>query len=210
LDTVISGNWLTFVVTCFAIELTPGPNMAYLAVVSVDRGRRAGFAAVFGVAIGLLVVGFAAALGLAAIISNARWLYEALRWGGVIYLLWLAWEGWQGQENSPGKADLAALDSKFFFRGLITNLLNPKAGLFYIAILPTFADESRGLFGQTIMLSVVYVAIATLVHCAIVLLGDAARPWLDNPRRSSIIRRLFSILLVVIAVWLFLSTRHLA
>jgi threonine/homoserine/homoserine lactone efflux protein len=208
LDTVFPGNWLAFVVTCFAIELTPGPNMAYLAVITIDRGRRAGFAAVFGVAIGLLVVGLAAALGLAAIIANARWLYEALRWGGVIYLLWLAWEGWQGQENSPGKADVAAQDSTFFLRGLITNLLNPKAALFYIAILPTFVDDSRGLLGQTVMLSVVYVAIATVIHCAIVLLGVAARPWLDDPRRSGIIRRSFSVLLVAIAVWLFLSTRY--
>ncbi len=73
--------------------------MAYLAVLSASVGRRAGFAATLGVALGLLIVGLAAALGLAAVISNSRWLYEMLRWGGALYLLWLAWEGWRGDER---------------------------------------------------------------------------------------------------------------
>jgi threonine/homoserine/homoserine lactone efflux protein len=57
-----------FALTCLIIELTPGPNMAYLAVLSAGRGRRAGYAATFGIALGLLVVGVGAALGIAALI----------------------------------------------------------------------------------------------------------------------------------------------
>ena len=106
---------LAFAATCLVIELAPGPNMAYLAVLSASKGRRAGFAATLGIALGLLIVGLAAALGLTAIITNSRWVYEALRWGGVFYLLWLAWEGWRGQEKtSPGNADLTAHDSEIF------------------------------------------------------------------------------------------------
>jgi threonine/homoserine/homoserine lactone efflux protein len=138
------GTLLAFAITCLVIELTPGPNMAYLAVLSAREGRRAGFAATLGVALGLLIVGLAAALGLTAAITSSRLLYEGLRWAGVIYLLWLAWEGWRAEnETSPGKAVVDPADSKFFLRGLITNLLNPKAGIFYIAVLPTFVDETR-------------------------------------------------------------------
>ena len=191
------------------IELTPGPNMAYLAVLSASVGRRAGFAATLGVALGLLIVGLAAALGLTAIIANSRWLYEVLRWGGALYLLWLAWEGWRGEdETSPGKADAATENSKFFVRGLVTNLLNPKAGIFYIAILPTFVDETRPLVGQIISLSLVYVAVATLVHGTIVLLADTARPWLEDEQRIMIVRRVLSLLLVGIAIWLLATTRR--
>ncbi len=191
------------------IELTPGPNMAYLAVLSASVGRRAGFAATAGVAIGLLIVGLGAALGLAAVISNSRWLYEMLRWGGAFYLLWLAWEGWRGEaETSPGTANAAPEASKYFMRGLVTNLLNPKAGVFYVAILPTFVDDARPLLGQTVTLSVVYVAVATLVHGTIVLLADAARPWLEDERRSTMVRRVLSLLLVGIALWLFVTTRR--
>jgi threonine/homoserine/homoserine lactone efflux protein len=202
---------LAFAATCLVIELAPGPNMAYLAVLSASKGRRAGFAATLGIALGLLIVGLAAALGLTAIIANSRWVYEALRWGGVFYLLWLAWEGWRGQEKtSPGNADLTAHDSRFFVRGLVTNLINPKAGIFYVAVLPAFLDQARPLAGQAVTLSAIYVAVATAAHSTIVLLADAARPWLEDERRSTIVRRALSLMLAAIAVWLFVATRYVA
>jgi threonine/homoserine/homoserine lactone efflux protein len=208
--TVTLGTLLAFAITCFVIELTPGPNMAYLAVLSATKGRRAGFAATLGVALGLSIVGLAAALGLTALIANSRILYEFLRWAGVVYLLWLAYEGWYGEEEtSPGTATVGASDSKFFLRGLVTNLLNPKAGIFYIAILPTFVTETRPVIGQAILLSLIYVTIATLVHSAVVLLANVARPWLEDERRSTIVRRALSLLLVGIAVWLFVTTRQI-
>jgi threonine/homoserine/homoserine lactone efflux protein len=83
----------SFALMSFVIELTPGPNMAYIAVLSAGQGRRAGYAATLGIALGLLVIGLAAAFGLAALISSSRLFYEVLRWGGVAYLLWLAWDG---------------------------------------------------------------------------------------------------------------------
>ena len=184
--------------------------MAYLAVLSASKGRRAGLAATLGVALGLLFIGMAASLGLTALITGSRMLYEALRWGGVLYLLWLAYEGWRGEEEtSPGTATVEA-DAKYFMRGLITNLLNPKAGVFYIAILPTFIDETRPLIGQAVTLSIVYVTIATLVHATIVGLADAARPWLEDERRSQIMRRALSLVLAGIAIWLFVTTRQIS
>ncbi len=201
---------LTFAFTSLVIELTPGPNMAYLAILSTSAGRRAGFAATLGVALGLLAVGLGAALGLTALISSSNVLYQTLRWAGALYLFWLAWEGWCGEtETSLGKAAGEGDDrTRYFMRGLITNLLNPKAGLFYVAVLPTFVDDTRPLVGQTITLSLIYVAVATLIHSTIVLLADAARPWLEEERRSTIVRRTLSLLLVVIAIWLLLTTRH--
>ena len=202
---------LAFAATCFVIELTPGPNMAYLAVLSANKGRRAGIAAVIGIAFGLLMVGLAAALGLTALIANSRWLYEALRWAGVLYLLWLAWEGWRGEkETSPGDAMIDAGGTRYFIRGVVTNLLNPKAGVFYVAVLPTFIDEARPLIAQTIALSAIYVTVATFVHSVVVLLADAARPWLEDDRRIAIIRNVLSLLLVGIAIWLFATTRHIS
>lgn len=202
---------LAFAVTSLVIEITPGPNLAYLAVLSATEGRRAGFAAVLGIAAGLLIVGVAVALGLSAVIMTSRWLYELLRWGGILYLLWLAWTGWHGErETSPGDAKSTATNSRFLLRGLTTNLLNPKAGLFYVAVLPEFVDQTGSVISQTMMLSMIYVAIATSVHSAIVLLADAVRPWLEGNRRQIIVRRALSLLLALIAVWLFVATRFRA
>ena len=201
---------IAFATTCLIIELTPGPNMTYLALLSASQGRRAGMAAALGVGLGLFIVGIAAALGLAAIISNSPFLYDVLRWGGVTYLIWLAWEAWQtAEETSPGKADAPDGNAKHFRRGLITNLLNPKAGIFYVAILPTFVDPSKDVVSQTIALSVIYVSIATAVHMTVVMLAGTARPLLQNPRQSIIIRRMLAVALAVIAVWFGVGSRRL-
>jgi threonine/homoserine/homoserine lactone efflux protein len=200
---------LAFALTCLVIELTPGPNMAYLAVLSASEGRRAGLAATTGIALGLGIIGVAAALGLTAVIANSRWLYEAWRWCGVLYLIWLAWEGWRGEdETSPGRARTPESDATYFRRGLITNLLNPKAAVFYVAILPTFIESGAPIMAQAVALSLIYVAIATTVHCGIVLLADAAEPWLNHPERSRVLRRVLSAILFGIALWLLYATRY--
>src|SRR5690242_7760339 len=92
---MIEKSLFAFALAVALIELTPGPNMGYLAVLAASAGRRAGLAATAGVAAGLLGVGVASSLGLAAIVAASNLIYEILRWGGVLYLLWLAWEGWR-------------------------------------------------------------------------------------------------------------------
>jgi threonine/homoserine/homoserine lactone efflux protein len=196
-----SALW-AFALAAFIIELTPGPNMTYLAIVSVSHGWRAGFATVAGVALGLAVVGAIAAFGVAALIQSSDSLYEALRWAGVIYLFWLAYEGWRGGEDGSSPRN----DGANFLRGLITNLLNPKAAVFYVAVLPNFIDPGKPVLIQTLILSAVYVTIATAVHCMIVLLGGALEPLLTNPARETLIRRVLSALLALVAIWFAWST----
>src|ERR1700759_3514659 len=93
---------LAFALTAALIELTPGPNMGYLAVLAASAGRRAGLAATAGIAVGLLSAGIASSLGLAAIVAASSLIYELLRWGGAFYLLWLAWEGWRDAPEGVG------------------------------------------------------------------------------------------------------------
>lgn len=149
---------LAFALTCAVIEITPGPNMAWLAALLLSRGWRIGLAAVAGVALGLSVYGILAALGVAAIIENSSFLYETLRWGGVAYLLWLAWDAWSSAdeiapEESAGEDHERA---SAFRRGLITNLLNPKAAVFYVAMLPEFLNVGAGrIWTQTLTLSAI-------------------------------------------------------
>jgi threonine/homoserine/homoserine lactone efflux protein len=196
-----------FALTSLVIELTPGPNMAYLAILSVGHGRRAGYAATAGIALGLFIIGMAAAFGLAALISSSPVLYEALRWGGVAYLLWLAWDGWRdAAETSPAHTASSDDNTAFFVRGLITNLLNPKAAVFFVVILPPFVNPQNVVLWQTIALSTIYVLIATTIHVVIVSLAGAARPFLENPKRNRLVRRILSGALAVIAAWFAFSS----
>src|SRR6476469_8873340 len=85
-------NVLEFILTVLILELTPGPNMTYLATLTLDRGRRAGMLATAGVAAGLSVHAVVAAYGLGVLVSQSALVYDLLRWTGVAYLLYLAWE----------------------------------------------------------------------------------------------------------------------
>ena len=192
---------MAFAATCFIIETTPGPNMGYLAILSLSNGRRAGFAATIGIALGLLIVGLAAAMGVAALISGSPFLYQFLRWGGVVYMLYLAWEGWRGEKETSASSTENKTDSVFFKRGLIVNLLNPKAAVFYVAILPSFVMINAPILTQTLILTVIFVTIATFIHASVVILAGSLRPYLENPRYNMMARRILSVLLALVALW---------
>ncbi len=197
-----------FIVTCIVVEVTPGPNMGYLAVLSLDRGRLAGLAAVAGVAIGLAALGLAAGLGLGVLIGSTPWLYETIRWVGVAYLLWLAFDTWQ---ESRRPLDELAGNERFlvnFRRGLVTNLLNPKAALFYVAVVPSFIDPLQPVAGQTLLLTAIYVAIATLIHVGIVLAAASIKPLVVSSTTRERLGLVFAVLLAAIAIWLAFSTQR--
>jgi threonine/homoserine/homoserine lactone efflux protein len=163
---------------------------------------------VAGVTLGLLILGIIAALGLSALVMNSPALYQLLRWGGVFYLLWLAWDDWHDAAAKPDRKVAPESNIKFFGRGLITNLLNPKAGIFYIAVLPNFVDATHSIVSQTLFLSVIFVFIATTIHTTIVMLAGAALPLLENTQQRLLLRRASSLALAAVAVWLAWSTRR--
>lgn len=200
------GVLLAFAGTAMLIELTPGPNMVYLAVVAASQGRKLGYAAVAGVAVGLAVVGIAAALGLAAAINASPLLFQALRFGGVAYMLWLAWDGWRDASEPVQKVASGVAARTYFRRGLITNLLNPKAAVFYVAILPSFVSTDAPVMAQTLALSAVFVLVATAIHAGIVTLAGTAQTLLENERYSRIVRRALALALVMVALWFGWST----
>lgn len=181
--------------------------MACLAVLSAGKGRRAGVAATLGAALGLLIGGFAAALGLAALITSSRMLYEALRWGGSLYLVWLAYEGWRGDDASPPASGTVETPTiKYFLRGLYTNLLNPKASVFYVA-----ADVCRRVgFGHRAgdNSNNCICDDSHLIHSTIVALAGFAQPWLDNESRKKIVKRVLSVVLAGIAIWLLVASHQ--
>jgi threonine/homoserine/homoserine lactone efflux protein len=201
-------NVLEFVLTVLLLELTPGPNMGYLATVALDRGRRAGLLVTAGVAAGLSVHAIVAALGLGILIREAPLIYDLLRWTGVAYLLYLACEAWQSGAKETGSA---AEPASLFWRGLLSNLFNPKSILFFVSVVPGFIPDGTrgsGLLFQAARLGAVYVAIATIIHASIVLLASQLRPLLVAGTHQRPVRRILSLALVLVALWLAWSTRR--
>ena len=202
----------TFLLAVLLLELTPGPNMAYLATLALLRGRTAAIIAPAGVALGLAVHAIVAGLGAGVLIQQYPLLYDVLRWIGVAYLLYLAWEGWRTEkEVSPERADLASTAGPLFLRGFLSNVFNPKSILFFVSVLPTFVvtgPDALSLPTQMAVFGILYVGIATAVHGTIVVLAAHLRPWLVAGPWQQNVRRVLSAVLALVAIWLVWTTRR--
>ena len=196
----------SYLLTCIAIELTPGPNMAYLAVLSAERGRLAGLFAVSGVALGLAGLGALAALGVGEFVMGQPMLYEGLRWAGVGYLVYLAYDAWVDAQRPVEALDPTQLGWRSFRGGLVNNLLNPKAALFYITVKPSFLLAGQAALGQTVLLGAIYVSVATAIHIGVVLLGGALHPLLTQSASRRLMGGVFAGLLLAVALWVAFTT----
>lgn len=187
-----------FAFAVLLIELTPGPNMAWLAGLAAVEGRRAGLAAVAGVALGLLGNGVLAALGLAALLQAAPQLWTGLRLAGAGMMAWLALEAWRSADK-PLAPD-AAGTSRAFASGALINLLNPKAYLFFVVVAPQFLGGQRLGMAQALLLAGISTGIATAIHLALVLAGARAQLLLQDARRMKRVRRLFALVMLGVAL----------
>ncbi|WP_421738513.1 LysE family translocator [Caulobacter sp.] len=202
------GMIVPFLAAIILIELTPGPNMAYLAALSAAHGRRAGLLAVAGVTCGLAVYMLAAVFGLTEMFRLYRPLYELLRWMGVAYLVWMAWDAWRDGEEAEEAVDLTPAPWTLFRRGLLANLLNPKAALFYVSLLPGFIKTGHaGPTAQALILGSVHLLISIAIHGSIVLSADRAAGLLDRAQSRRWISRGLGVALLVVAIWVVWETR---
>jgi threonine/homoserine/homoserine lactone efflux protein len=199
---------VAFILTSLIVEMTPGPNMAYLAVLGASRGRLAGFSAVLGVALGLALLGIAVGLGGGSLVLNNRVIYESLRWAGALYLCWLAFDSWREARKPIEAVPVSPSHLIHFRRGFVTNLLNPKAALFFITVLPEFTQGPEPSARELAVLVSIYVGVATLVHGLIVVLASGLQAFLAAPQRREIAGNIFAALLLTIAIWLFVSGRR--
>jgi threonine/homoserine/homoserine lactone efflux protein len=132
--------------SALAVILSPGPDTLYVLSRSVGEGRLSGVVASLGISAGLCVHVVAAALGLSQLFDYAPVAFDVLRWAGVVYLLYLAWRAFTGEAtplNVPAGVERKQL-RRAFGEAALTNLLNPKIIVFYIAFLPQFTNPERG------------------------------------------------------------------
>jgi threonine/homoserine/homoserine lactone efflux protein len=195
-----------FTATALLIELTPGPNMGYLAIVAAQRGRSAGLTVIAGVTLGLAFYLAATVAGVAQGALDNRYVYQTLRWSGVVYMVWLACDAWHPATMTDMRA-LPLRRARLFLRGLLANLLNVKAAILYAVLLPGFFDGTRGSLPlQALILGSVHLVIATTVHCSIVALASRSQRLVEN-RTSEWLGRSYGVALLAVAGWLAWSTR---
>ena len=130
-----------FIATALVLNATPGVDMLFTLSRTLQHGWRTGMAAALGITAGCVVHTVAAALGLAALLATSALAFSAIKWLGAAYLLWLAW-GMLRASVRDAEPLLAASpptpSTRVFAQGFLTNVLNPKVALFFLALLPQF------------------------------------------------------------------------
>ena len=177
---------LAFALVALVLTLTPGLDTMLVLRSATVAGTASAVGVIVGIGAGVLLWGALAAAGVSAVLLASAWAYEVLRWAGVAYLLWIgirmlvsAIRG-RHVEATPD----ARRPGTFWGgvrQGAITNLLNPKVGAFYVAMLPQFipADAPAALWGVT--LAAVHVALGCVWLGLLVVVARSARRWLQKP-----------------------------
>lgn len=209
---IAAGTLAAFALIALGMVLTPGPNMIYLISRSIVQGRRAGVMSLLGVIAGFVFYMLCAAFGLTALLFAVPFAYEAIRWAGAAYLLWLAWTAVRPGARSvlEPRMDLPAdRPRRLFAMGFLTNLLNPKVAVLYLALLPQFLDPAAGhVLLQGVVLGLTQIAVSFTVNFAIVLTAGSAAAWLaGRPSWLRVQRWFMASVLGALAVRLALERR---
>ncbi|HWT70060.1 MAG TPA: LysE family translocator [Pseudomonas sp.] len=201
----MAGLWLFFMALA-VVYLLPGPDMILLLQTGARQGKGAALATAVGLALARGCHVALAALGLAALFKAAPWTFDAVRLAGSVYLLWIGIQCLRTR-LLPTLADANTVEEKPRYRqaiqrGLLTNLLNPKALLFCSVLLPQFIEPQAGpVLGQFAALGVVLVAVGLLFDSAYALAGAALGRWLQrSPSAQRLQQWLFGSLLIGFAV----------
>jgi threonine/homoserine/homoserine lactone efflux protein len=185
---VVDGRLLaSYLAVVTLLMLTPGPDMLFVLASGIRGGSRAGFVAAVGVAVGETVHLLAAAAGLAAVFHAAPALYDLVRFAGAAYLLWLGVRTLRARGGGVAEARHGAAGTRrAFWRGALTNVLNPKMALFTLALLPQFVDPSRGRVpAQLLVLGACFVALEIVVDGTVGLAAGRVRGILVRRPRAA-------------------------
>jgi len=182
---------LLFSAAALALTMTPGPDMLMCLSRSIAQGRQTAFAALAGIFTGCYVWALAAALGLASVLALSPIAYEAVRLAGAAYLAYLAWTTFRSSDAFGVNGGLAAVPwVRAYRQGLLTNLLNPKVALFFLALFPQFIEPARGgMVVQALILVSVLNLIGFGVNGAVILAAArfarfmGARPGIARAQR---------------------------
>lgn len=194
-------HWLTFLTAAVLLNLSPGPDMAFIIGHTVKSGRRAGLTAMIGIWSGALFhVGFAV-VGLSALLATSALAFSVVKYVGAAYLVWLGIQAWRSKGENLNFDAIEGKQpslSKIYWQGLLIDLLNPKVAIFFLAFLPQFVEPGAGsASAQFLLHGLLIIVVAAVIEPPLILVGDRMaarlrestrfRMWLDRSLGSLLI-----------------------
>ncbi|MFF7453959.1 LysE family translocator [Kitasatospora sp. NPDC008115] len=205
----------SFALVVGLLTLTPGLDTALILRTSALGHRRQAWGVVLGIQTGTLIWGTLTSAGVTALLTASRVGYEVLRWAGAAYLVWMGIgmirarvKGGDEEQPEPGpgeeQAPAGGLASGWR-RGVLTNLLNPKVGVFYVAVLPQFIPAGAPHFAAGVALTLVHVVEGMLWSMVLVGFARVLRGWLRRPAARRAMDRVTGVVVVGFGVKLAVS-----
>ena len=200
---------LAFTGLCVLLALTPGPDTFLVLRYSLVRVR-AGVAASVGSAIGSLAWAAAVAFGLAALLEQSAEAYRVVKIVGGLYLIYLGVSAFLASRRAGAEASEPRLPRvhihSSLLAGMVSTMLNPKVGLFFLAVAPQFIPAGSASVGNTMLLGAID-AVVALVYLAIVsIIAARAVIWLRRPRVAKVLERVSAAILAVLGIGTIVSS----
>src|SRR5207244_523187 len=204
-----ANSLLLFMIATVTLNVTPGPDMLYVIARSVGQGRAAGVVSALGITAGCFAHLLAVTFGLASLMKEVPTAYEVVKFTGAAYLIYLGVRtlATRHQKNAGTSIKEARLRT-IFAQGVITNVLNPKVALFFLAFLPQFVHRENNVAAQIIFLGVLFNTSGTLVNIIVALVASYTRSqFKTHIRNSSVFRWLTGSIFIGLGVRLALLRR---
>ncbi len=199
-DTV---NFSLFVAASWALIIAPGPDMLYVITRGVVQGRRAGLLSALGVTLGILVHTFAAAFGLAVLLHTSAVAFLVVKYIGAVYLVYLGVKALRDKSSFSLVEGQSQMNFRsIFWQGVLSNVLNPKVALFFLAFLPQFVSQQSGYVPlQMLGLGLIFALFGVIFLTGLALFAGSIGSWLARRQNlTGVIRWLTGAILIGLGV----------
>ncbi len=205
-------NFETFLLTGILLNITPGNNTVFILTKSIGQGRKAGIISAFGVVTGSMVHTILAAFGLSLIIAKSLLLFNTIKYAGAAYLLYIGYRMMTDKiQLNPNTQPVAGSVNywKIYRGGIITNILNPKIALFFMAFLPQFIDPAlKNATLPFLALGATFVTTGTIWCMILVTFASALFARLkENKKSSAYINKICGLTLIGLGIQVALTNR---
>jgi threonine/homoserine/homoserine lactone efflux protein len=180
---------MTFLSAAVLLNLSPGPDIAFILGQTLRNGRRQGLAAMFGIWTGAGLHVVMAAAGLSAILATSALAFSIVKWLGAAYLIWLGikmllsrGDSFVSNENPNNQSNHSV-----YWQGVLVSALNPKVAIFFLAFLPQFVVEGAGSNGAQLFLhGSLLIAVAAFIEPPLVIVGSRLGSFLKKNRQAGL------------------------
>lgn len=196
-------KFLLFIGVSWALILAPGPDMLYVITRGIAHGRRAGILSAVGVVCGILVHTTAAALGLTLILQTSAAAFLLVKYIGAAYLIYLGIKSWRDKSTLSLQTPAPIVNSgALFWQGVLSNVLNPKIAIFFLAFLPQFVEKgSSQVTWQMVFLGVTFACFGLCFLLVVGYFSGTIGRWLtQRPRYAQSIQRLAGGILIGLGI----------